>query len=268
MGLALLIVILKTHGAPRRATSTTTGRRGSGRRIFALNFAMGVVTGHPDGVPVRHELGALLQGRRRRHRPDARHGRRVLLLPGVELPRPVPLRREAAGTEDALVGGVRASSSGAWLSGFFIIATNAWMQHPVGYVVGAGRAGPAGQLLGAAREPLGALAVPPQHDRVGRHRRVRRGVDRGLLPAARACTRPTGGPSCGSASRPAWSARCSWLSPPATRRARTSRRYQPATLAAMEGLFETHEGRAAGHRRAARRGEEAARQPDRRSRGC
>jgi cytochrome d ubiquinol oxidase subunit I len=25
---------------------------------------------------------------------------------------------------------------GSWLSGFFIIATNAWMQHPVGYTVG------------------------------------------------------------------------------------------------------------------------------------
>src|SRR5260370_12004568 len=25
---------------------------------------------------------------------------------------------------------------GSWLSGFFIIPTNAWMQHPVGYVTG------------------------------------------------------------------------------------------------------------------------------------
>jgi cytochrome bd ubiquinol oxidase subunit I len=31
---------------------------------------------------------------------------------------------------------------GSWLSGFFIIATDAWMQHPVGYV-----AGPNGELL-------------------------------------------------------------------------------------------------------------------------
>ncbi|MEA2248589.1 MAG: cytochrome bd ubiquinol oxidase subunit [Solirubrobacteraceae bacterium] len=29
---------------------------------------------------------------------------------------------------------------GSWVSGFFIIATNAWMQHPVGYVVQNGRA--------------------------------------------------------------------------------------------------------------------------------
>ena len=26
---------------------------------------------------------------------------------------------------------------GSWLSGFFIIATDAWMQHPVGYAIGA-----------------------------------------------------------------------------------------------------------------------------------
>jgi cytochrome d ubiquinol oxidase subunit I len=30
---------------------------------------------------------------------------------------------------------------GSWLSGFFIIATNAWMQHPVGYGIEGGRAG-------------------------------------------------------------------------------------------------------------------------------
>ena len=29
---------------------------------------------------------------------------------------------------------------GSWLSGFFIVATNAWMQHPVGYVLRNGRA--------------------------------------------------------------------------------------------------------------------------------
>jgi cytochrome bd ubiquinol oxidase subunit I len=29
---------------------------------------------------------------------------------------------------------------GSWLSGFFVMATNAWMQHPVGYVVEGGRA--------------------------------------------------------------------------------------------------------------------------------
>ena len=59
---------------------------------------MGVVTGHSHGVPVRHQLGALLEGRRRRHRPDARHGGRLRLLPRIELPRAVPVRREAPGT--------------------------------------------------------------------------------------------------------------------------------------------------------------------------
>ena len=38
---------------------------------------------HPDGVPVRDQLGALLQLRRRGHRPDAGDGGHVRLLPRV-----------------------------------------------------------------------------------------------------------------------------------------------------------------------------------------
>ena len=62
---------------PRAAHRGAEGRRAAGPgderwdeaarfwiRIFGLNFAVGVVTGHPDGVPVRHELGALLALRR------------------------------------------------------------------------------------------------------------------------------------------------------------------------------------------------------------
>ena len=39
--------------------------------------------------------------------------------------------------------------AGSWLSGLFIIATNAWMQHPVGYT-GSGDERRDGVLLGAA----------------------------------------------------------------------------------------------------------------------
>jgi cytochrome d ubiquinol oxidase subunit I len=39
--------------------------------------------------------------------------------------------------------------AGAWLSGFFIIATDAWMQHPVGY-----RAGPRGEIVLASFQAL------------------------------------------------------------------------------------------------------------------
>ncbi len=43
---------------------------------------------------------------------------------------------------------------GSWLSGFFIIATDAWMQHPAGYKIGAGRGDPASELLGTVAQPV------------------------------------------------------------------------------------------------------------------
>ena len=67
---------------------------------------------------------------------------------------------------------------GSWLSGFFIIATDAWMQHPTGYKIGAERQDPAGQLLGSAAQPVDSLAVSAQHDRGGGHRQFCDGVDR------------------------------------------------------------------------------------------
>jgi cytochrome d ubiquinol oxidase subunit I len=41
-----------------------------------------------------------------------------------------------ARAEAALAGPPIAVWAGSWLSGFFIIATDAWMQHPVGYDLG------------------------------------------------------------------------------------------------------------------------------------
>ncbi len=51
---------------------------------------------HPHGVSVRHQLVLLRPRHRRSHRPASRHGRRLLLLPRVQLPRPLPLRRKAS----------------------------------------------------------------------------------------------------------------------------------------------------------------------------
>ena len=48
---------------------------------------------------------------------------------------------------------------GSWLSGYFIITTNAFMQHPVGYAVGPERRSAAGGLLGLPAQSVGALAV-------------------------------------------------------------------------------------------------------------
>ena len=156
MGLALLIVILKTM-----ALRTGNERYNQAARfwvkIFAINFADRRGDRHPHGISVRHQLGAVFALRRRRDRADAGHGRRLLVLPGVDISGPVRLRREAARSEDALVLGV-SGFLGSWLSGFFIIATDAWMQHPVGY-----RSVQAttfcSQLLGTDSQSVDALAV-------------------------------------------------------------------------------------------------------------
>ena len=44
---------------------------------------------------------------------------------------------------------------GSWLSGYFIVATDAWMQHPVGLLAGAARRDLADQFLGHAAESAG-----------------------------------------------------------------------------------------------------------------
>ena len=46
-------------------------------------------------------------------------------------------RRRSFSPQGSLRRGARAVGFGSWLSGYFIIATNAFMQHPVGYTVAA-----------------------------------------------------------------------------------------------------------------------------------
>ncbi len=104
MGLALLIVILKTM-----ALRTGDDRYNQAARfwvkIFAINFAMGVVTGIPMEFQFGTNWAQLLQGRRRRDRPDAGDGGRVFVLSGVHFSRPVCLRRKTLEPAHALVRG-------------------------------------------------------------------------------------------------------------------------------------------------------------------
>ena len=104
MGLALLIVVLKTVALRTAARCGTSAARFWGR-IFAINFVFGVVT----GIPMEFEFGTnwarFSRALRRRDRPAAGHGRRLQLLSRVGIPRTVPLRREAHFANDALVLG-------------------------------------------------------------------------------------------------------------------------------------------------------------------
>src|SRR6476659_1296157 len=134
MGLALLIVILKTV-----ALRTNDGRYHAAARfwarIFAINFAVGVVT----GIPMEFQFGTNWA-----EFSKAAGGviGQTLAMEGV-----FSFFLESSFLGLFLFGEKRLGKMGhwfaafmvflgSWLSGFFIIATNAWMQHPVGYGIG------------------------------------------------------------------------------------------------------------------------------------
>ncbi len=105
-------------------------------RIFAINFAAGVVS----GIPMEFQFGTNWAEFSRRGgsvvgQPLAMESMFAFFLEsiflGVLLYRRAGLPTPLAAWSAVLV------CAGAWLSGFFIVATNAWMQHPVGYSVAA-----------------------------------------------------------------------------------------------------------------------------------
>src|SRR5487761_2412488 len=131
MGLALLIVVLKTIALRTgNAHYARAARFWAG--IFAVNFAFGVVT----GIPMEFQFGTNW----------ARFSRgaggvigQSLAMEGI-----FSFFLESAFLGLFLFGEKRLSRRmhwlsaalvflGSWISGFFIIVTNAWMQHPVGY---------------------------------------------------------------------------------------------------------------------------------------
>ena len=131
MGLAPLIVVLKTL-ALRTQGQTYNNAARFWARIFGINFVIGRRDRHPDGISVRHQLVAFFALRRWRHWPYTGHGRDVRIFPGIRLSGFVSLWRETPQPAGHWWSAV-AVFLGSWLSGFFIIATDAWMQHPVGY---------------------------------------------------------------------------------------------------------------------------------------
>jgi cytochrome d ubiquinol oxidase subunit I len=130
--------------------------------------------------------------------------------------------------------------AGSWISGFFIIATNAWMQHPVGYVVEDGRAqldsiwallgNPwlwwqyAHNMSGAAITGAFALAaVSAFYLLSGRHTAFSRScLSLGVVGALIFCVLQ--------------------IFPTGDQHARMVARHQPSAFAAMEALFETQKG--------------------------
>jgi cytochrome d ubiquinol oxidase subunit I len=140
MGLALLILILKTVALRTGNPSYSEAAR-FWAKIFAINFAMGVVT----GIPMEFQFGTNWA----RFSKDAGGViGQTLAMEGV-----FSFFLESTFLGMFIFGEKQLGPKlhwvaaflvflGSWLSGFFIIATDAWMQHPSGYKIG-----PDGKIL-------------------------------------------------------------------------------------------------------------------------
>jgi cytochrome d ubiquinol oxidase subunit I len=239
MGLALLIVILKTM-ALRTGDEHYNRAARFWAKIFGINFAVGVVT----GIPMEFQFGT--------------NWSEFSKLAGGVIGQTLAMEGmfsfflESSFLGLFLFGEKRLGRvghwfsavmvfAGAWLSGYFIVATDAWMQHPVAYSLGANGAfglksfwGLLGNrwtlwqyphtMIGAVQTgcfvmaAIGAFYILSQrHADYGRTF-VRVGLIVGVI-AAILQLYPTGD---GQGAMIA--------------------RYQPVTLAAMEGLFHTERG--------------------------
>jgi cytochrome d ubiquinol oxidase subunit I len=131
MGLALLIVVLKTI-ALRSGNELYNQAARFWAKIFAVNFLIGVVT----GIPMEFQFGT--------------NWSQFSRLTGGVIGQPLAMEGvfsfflESTFLGLFLFGEKRLSPRahwasafmvwlGSWISGFFIIVTNAWMQHPVAY---------------------------------------------------------------------------------------------------------------------------------------
>ena len=132
MGLAPLIVILKTLALRTNGERYSQAAR-FWARIFGINFVIGVVT----GIPMEFQFGTNWS-----HFSRFAGGviGQTLAMEGM-----FAFFLESAFLGLFLYGEKRLSPRahwwsavavflGSWLSGFFIIATDAWMQNPVGYI--------------------------------------------------------------------------------------------------------------------------------------
>jgi len=135
MGLALLIVILKWV-ARRSGDETYNDLARFWIRIFGINFAVGVVT----GIPLEFQFGTNWAAFSRFSggvigQTLGMEGMFAFFLESTFLglliwgEKKIGPRRHFWAAVALFVG--------SWLSGYFIVATDAFMQHPVGYTMGA-----------------------------------------------------------------------------------------------------------------------------------
>jgi cytochrome bd ubiquinol oxidase subunit I len=131
MGLAPLIVVLKTIGLRRNDERYHEAAR-FWARIFGINFVLGVVT----GIPMEFQFGTNWSHFSRFAggvigQTLAMEGMFAFFLESAFLG--LFLYGEKRLRPRAHWWSAVAVFLGSWLSGYFIIATDAWMQNPVGY---------------------------------------------------------------------------------------------------------------------------------------
>ncbi|MEI9977610.1 MAG: cytochrome ubiquinol oxidase subunit I [Edaphobacter sp.] len=131
MGLALLIVVLKTIALVKGDERYNQASR-FWAKIFAINFLLGVVT----GIPMEFQFGTNWSEFSRRTggvigQPLAMEGIFSFFLESTFLG--LFLFGEKRLSRWAHWGSAFIVFLGSWISGFFIIVTDAWMQHPVAY---------------------------------------------------------------------------------------------------------------------------------------
>ena len=151
MGLALLIFILKTL-ALRTGNPLYENAARFWTKIFGINFAMGVVT----GIPMEFQFGTNWS---RFSKATGGVIGQLLAMEGMysfflesSFLGILLYGREKVGPRIHWFASL-AVFLGSWLSGFFIIATDSWMQHPVGH-----RIGPNGEII---LDSLSALLLNP-----------------------------------------------------------------------------------------------------------
>jgi cytochrome bd ubiquinol oxidase subunit I len=252
MGLALFIAWLKTvsyfgrddHRFPlfRKTDEEREDYESASRfwaKIFAVNFAVGVVT----GIPLEFQFGT--NWAKFSNYAGGVIGT-TLAMEGVFafFAESVFLGIFLAGRERVSAGVHYLSAIlifvGSWLSGFFIIATNAWMQHPVAYS-GSGERLQLDSFRGLLTNPwvswqylhnmsgaaiTGAFVLAAMGAFFllsGKHERFARvSLKVGVVGALIFCVFQ--------------------IFPTGDRAAHNTSVYQPSKFAAMEGLFETEKG--------------------------
>lgn len=236
MGLALLILVMKTL-ALRPGGGPWNDAARFWIRIFGINFAMGVVT----GIPMEFQFGTNWAAFSRHTGSIIGH---TLAMEGL-----FAFFLESSFLAVLIWGEKKvgrighwlaafALFAGSWLSGYFIITTNAFMQHPVGHVVG-----PDGRLQLA---DFWAFLLNPWALAAYAHTMIASVVTASFVVAAVGAYYALGGVHADQARRfLRVGAIAGLLSsvlvafPTGDHQAKLVAKYQPVALAAMEGRFES-----------------------------